>query len=73
VKIAFAAPSVRYTINVAQIPQKKFLPVILWLADRLLRVVEEQEDTTVIENADLQGTLVIGSSRHTFTVKHDSF
>jgi hypothetical protein len=32
------------------------MPVILWLADRLLLVVEEQEDTTVVENADLQGT-----------------
>jgi hypothetical protein len=32
------------------------MPVILWLADSMLRVVEEQEDTTVVENADLQGT-----------------
>ena len=43
-KTAFTAPSVRYTIDVAQIPQKKLMRVILWLADRLLRVVEEEED-----------------------------
>jgi hypothetical protein len=49
------------------------MSVILWLADRLLHVVEEEEDTTVVENADFQGTQLTGSSRHTFTVKHDSF
>lgn len=32
------------------------MPVIVWLADRLLRVMEEQEESTVFENADLQGT-----------------
>jgi hypothetical protein len=30
----------------------KNLPVILWLADTLLRVMEEQQETTVVENPD---------------------
>jgi len=49
----FTAPFVRYAINGAQIPKQILMPVILWLADKWLRVLEEQDDTTVVENADL--------------------
>jgi hypothetical protein len=49
------------------------MPAILWLTDRVLRVVGEEGETTVVENADSQGTWEIGGSRHTFAVRHDGF
>lgn len=53
---AFATLFVRYAINGHKYLNKNVMPVILWLADRLLRVMAEEEESMVVENADLQGT-----------------